>query len=106
MSTQRRLYSREFKLEAIRLIETSGKTILDIETDLGIPHGLLNKWRRSLKREGDDAFRGQGQLKAEDEQLRQLRQENELLRQEREILKKALVIPSTSLRTGFTRSQR
>lgn len=98
MSTQRRLYSREFKLEAIRLTETSGKTILDIETDLGIPHGLLNKWRRNLKREGTEAFRGQGQLKAGDEEMRQLRQENELLRQEREILKKALAI--------FTRSQR
>lgn len=98
MNGKRRLYSREFKLEAIRMTETSGKTILEIEDDLGIPHGMLNKWRRKLKREGDEAFRGQGQLKAEDEELRQLRQENELLRQEREILKKALAI--------FTRSQR
>jgi transposase len=98
MSTKRRLYSREFKLEAIRLTETSGKTILEIETDLGIPHGVLNKWRRKLKREGDEAFPGQGHLRTGDEELRQLRQENELLRQEREILKKALAI--------FTRSQR
>jgi len=105
MSSKRRMYSREFKLEAIRLVESSGKPIVEIEADLGISQGMLNKWKRKLKREGDEAFRGQGQLKAEDEQLRQLRQENELLRQEREALK-ALAIPSTSLRTGFTRSQR
>jgi transposase len=40
--------------------------------------------------EGDDAFRGQGRLTAADEELRQLRRENETLRQERDILKKAL----------------
>ena len=92
MSSKRRLYSQEFKLEAIRLAETSGKLIVEIEDDLGIPHGLLNKWKRKLKGEGDDAFRGQGRLPAGDEELRQLRRENETLRQEREILKKALAI--------------
>ena len=92
MSSKRRLYSQEFKLEAIRLAETSGKLIVEIEDDLGIPHGLLNKWKRKLKGEGREAFRGQGRLTAVDEELRQLRRENETLRQEREILKKALAI--------------
>lgn len=98
MSSKRRLYSREFKLEAIRLAETSGKMIMEIEADLGIPHGLLNKWKRKLKGEGDDAFRGQGRLTTADEELRQLRRENETLRQEREILKKALAIFSGNQR--------
>jgi transposase len=98
MSSNRRLYSREFKLEAIRLAETSGKLIVAIETDLGIPHGLLNKWKRKLKGEGSEAFRGQGRLTAADEELRQLRKENETLRQEREILKKALAIFSANQR--------
>jgi transposase len=98
MSSKRRLYSREFKLEAIRLAETSGKMIMDIEDDLGIPHGLLNKWKRKLKGEGDEAFRGQGRLTAAEEELRQLRRENETLRQERLILKKALAIFSGSQR--------
>ena len=43
MSSKRRLYSQEFKLEAIRLAETNGKLIVEIEDDLGTPHGLLNK---------------------------------------------------------------
>jgi transposase len=49
MSNKRRLYSQEFKLEAVRLAETSGKLIVEIEEDLDIPHGLLNKWKRQLK---------------------------------------------------------
>jgi len=106
MSSKRRVYTREFKQEAVRLTGTSDKTIGQIEADLGIPHGLLNTWKRQLAGEGNDAFRGQGRLTSTDAELRQLRQDNELLRQERDILKKALAIPSTSLRTGFTRSQR
>jgi transposase len=91
-------FAEEFKQEAVELTKSSEKTISQIETDLGIPHGLLNKWKRHLAQEGTDAFRGHGQLSSSEAELRQLRQENELLRQEREILKKALAI--------FTRSQR
>ena len=106
MSTTKRVYTREFKQEAVKLKETSEKSTVEIESDLGIAHGLLNKWKRQLAGEGTEAFRGRGHLTTSEAEVRQLRQENEVLRQEREILKKALAIPSTSLRTGFTRSQR
>ena len=98
MGTSKRVYTREFKQEAVELTKSSEKTISQIETDLGIPHGLLNKWKRHQAQEGSEAFRGHGHLSGSEAELRQLRQENELLRQEREILKKALAI--------FTRSQR
>ena len=98
MSTNRRAYTRDFKQEAIRLSETSHKTSAKLEADLGLPTGLLAKWKRQLAEEGKEAFRGQGRLTATETEMRQLRQENEVLRQEREILKKALAI--------FTRSQR
>lgn len=88
----RRVYTPEFKAEAIHLAETSEKSIYQLEEDLGISHGLLNKWKRKHKREGNEAFRGQGQRTAEAEELYRLRRENELLRQERDILKKALAI--------------
>jgi len=98
MGTNRRAYTREFKQEAIRLSETSHKTTAELEADLGLPTGLLAKWKRQLAEEGKEAFRGQGRLTTTEAEMRQLRQENEVLRQEREILKKALAI--------FTRSQR
>lgn len=98
MGTNRRAYTRDFKQEAVRLSESSHKTTAELEADLGLPTGLLAKWKRQLAEEGKEAFRGQGRLTASEAQLRQLRQENEILRQERDILKKALAI--------FTRSQR
>ena len=106
MSTNRRAYTRDFKQEAIRLSETGHKTSSELEADLGLPKGLLGKWKQQLAEEGKEAFRGQGRLTASEAEMRQLKQENEILRQEREILKKALAIPSTALRTGFTRNQR
>jgi transposase len=106
MSTNRGAYTRDFKQEAIRLSETGPKTTAELEVDLGLPKGLLAKWKQQLAEAGQEAFRGQGRLTASEAEMRQLKQENEILRQEREILKKALAIPSTALRTGFTRSQR
>ena len=98
MGTTKRVYTREFKQEAVELAQTSEKTISQIETDLGIPHGLLNKWKRRLTQEGAEAFRGHGHLTSSEAEVRQLRQENEVLRQEREILKKALAIFSGNQR--------
>ena len=97
MSKHRRAYTRDFKQEAIRLSETGTKTTTELEADLGLPTGLLGKWKRQLAEEGQEAFRGQGRLPATEAEMRQLRQENAVLRQERDILKKALAI--------FTRNQ-
>jgi transposase len=55
---------------------------------------LLYYWKRQFKADGEQAFPGNGKLKADDEALRQLKRENEILRQERDILKKALAILS------------
>ena len=92
MSNKRRVYSPEFKREAIELSERSDKSTSQIEVELGISAGLLGKWKHKLKREGAEAFRGQGQRTVADEEIHQLRQEVERLRQEREILKKTVVI--------------
>ncbi len=52
MTTKKRTYPAEFKQEAVRLWETTGKSVREIERELGITHGLLNKWKRKLKDEG------------------------------------------------------
>ena len=88
----RRKYSREFKLEAVRLAETSEKSDSQIERDLGISRGCLYRWRAAIASEGEQAFPGQGRLGPEQEELRQLKREVEILRQERDILKKAVAI--------------
>jgi transposase len=92
MAKTRKTYSREFKLEALRLVETSGKSVAQIERDLGIGKGCLYRWRDEFKAEGQQAFPGHGRLSPEQEELRWLKRENEILRQERDILKKAVAI--------------
>ena len=92
MQKTRRTYTREFKLEALRLLETSGESAAQIERDLGISGGCLSRWKGELAIDGEDAFPGQGHLTPDQELIRQLECENEILRQERDILKKAVAI--------------
>ncbi len=92
MKKSRRKYTREFKVEALRLLETSGKSAAQIERDLGIGVGNLYRWKRKLAQDGQYAFPGQGRLAPEEERIRQLERENAILRQERDILKKAVAI--------------
>lgn len=92
MSQQRKTYTREFKIEAVRLWQTTDKTAADVEQDLDITHGLLYKWKRKQVENGDQAFPGQGRLSSDQERIRELERENEILRQERDILKKAVAI--------------
>ncbi len=92
MTQKRKTYTREFKLEALHLVETSGKPIAQVERELGLSKGLMHHWKRQLSQDGAEAFPGKGRLKAQDEFIRQLRRDNEILRQERDILKKAVAI--------------
>lgn len=96
MSQIRRTYSKEFKEEALALLQSSGKTMFALEEELGISHGLLKQWKRRATADGQQAFPGHGNLKADEAELRRLRREIEILRQERDILKKAMVIFSQS----------
>jgi len=91
MGKERRSFSKEFKLEAVRLVIEGGDSIAQVSRGLGIRPGLLGRWKQEYEQEQENAFPGQGQLKPEDE-LRQLRKENARLRMERDILKKAAVI--------------
>lgn len=92
MKKARKQYTREFKMEAVRLLKTSGKSARQLERELGIGNGNLWRWKREFAADGEDAFPGHGRLTPEQEQLRKLKRENEILRQERDILKKAIAI--------------
>ena len=87
-----RKYDLEFKMEAVRMASEPGVTNGQVET---IGQGVLSRWKRELKRDGQQAFPGKGHLKPEDEELRRLKRECDRLRRERDILKKAVAIFST-----------
>jgi transposase len=86
---QYRKFTKDFKVEAVKLCLESGKTIKQVAEDLGIPVKSLEHWRRQHGRQGDDAFRGNGHRTAVQMELRLLRKEVAELRMERDILKKA-----------------
>jgi transposase len=92
MTKKRRTYSREFKLDAVRLAETSDESMAQIERNLGISDGCLRKWRSRLAANGESAFPGHGNLPPDQERVRQLERQLEIARQERDILKKAIAI--------------
>jgi len=88
MEKQRKVYSREFKQEAVRLAIASVHGVAAVARDLGVDANTLGKWKRALAAHGDQAFPGQGQ--SHEQELVRLRRETALLRQERDILKKTV----------------
>ena len=83
-----RRFGKEFEAEALRLVETSGRSQKQVAEDLGVGLSTLRRWlgkRRERELEAPPPER-QEDLAAE---LKRLRRENEILRQEREILKRA-----------------
>lgn len=85
----RKKYTKEFKLEAVRLARQPGVTAREIAEDLGISESVLHRWKKALSVDGDQAFPGNGRLKSDDEEIRQLKLEVRRLREERDILEKA-----------------
>ena len=92
MGRKRRQYTKEFKIEAVRLIVEEGRPISEVARELGIGENLLHRWKKKSEEGKIDPFPGKGRLSPEDEELRRLRRENKRLRMEHEILKKAVAI--------------
>lgn len=90
MTTQRRHYTKEFKLEAVRLLEEGNKTAAELAMELGVRRNQLYKWQEQLARHEDAAFPGHGRrVQNKDAEIARLKKELEIAREENEILKKA-----------------
>ena len=85
----RRTFSREYKLEAVRLVRDRGVSVAQAARDLGVHENVLRKWVRDWEGDPRDAFPGQGQMKPEQQEIERLRREVTKLKAERDILKKA-----------------
>ena len=84
-----RRFSKEFKLEAIRLADESGKPKAQVARELGIRVNQIGKWRKELEDKQEAAFAGQGRQSGKDAEIQRLRRELADAREENEILKKA-----------------
>ena len=79
-------YSQEFRLEAVRLLRSSGRSVRQLADELGVSQQTLRNWSVQLD---VDQGKSEGLTTGEREELRRLRRENRVLTEEREILKKA-----------------
>ena len=88
--TQKRIhYSKQFKVDAVKLVTEQGYNVSEAARNLGIHHSSLRRWKKQLESDGNQAFPGKGHMTTEKDELYRLRKENKRLRMEREILKKA-----------------
>ena len=89
MTTERKSYSKQFRIDAVKLVADQGYKISEAARNLEIHPNVLRKWRDQLVGDSDQVFPGKGHMTPEKEELYRLRKENKRLRMEHEILKKA-----------------
>lgn len=87
---KRKQYTREFKVDAVRLAREPDRSLSEVARNLGIPKTMLFRWGQELDSQGTDAFRGHGQRTAQADEVWKLKQELAKVTEERDILKKAL----------------
>ena len=89
MNGKRRGFTKEFKIDAVKLVTEQGYTLSQASRNLGICTSVLRRWRDQMKNDGETAFPGKGFMTPEKEELLRLRKEVKRLEMERDILKKA-----------------
>lgn len=89
MSAPRRKFSKEFKQEAVKMVLEDGLSKAEVSRRLDLSQGILGNWMKSFQADGIVAFPGNGKLKPQDEELRQLKKKLRDLQMENEFLKKS-----------------
>jgi transposase len=89
MARKYQTYSKEFKLEAIRLAEKADKPITELARELGIRVNQIYKWKQQLSDKREDAFPGHGKQLGKEAEVARLKKELAQAQEEIEILKKA-----------------
>lgn len=83
-------YSKEFKVEAVRMLNAAEKPATELAAELGVKRTLLYRWRDQINEKGDAAFTGVGRPTKENQsEISKLKQELKDVKEERDILKKA-----------------
>ena len=92
MTGDRKNYTREFKIEAVKMVTEHGYSLAQVSRDLGITSGMMSRWRQQFGEDSTNAFPGKGNLKEPEAEIKRLEREVERLRMERDILKKTIGI--------------
>ena len=90
-TSPRRRFSREFKIEAVRLASQEGVPIAQVARDLGVGDGVLRRWKQQYEEDPTHAFGGSGRVAPRDEELVRVKRELARVKRERDFLKSAAV---------------
>ena len=85
-------YNKEFRLEAVKLVSESGRSVPNVAEDLGVNEKTLYRWLAEYSKDPEQAFPGSGHLKPDDEEIRRMKRLIADLQEENAILKKAAAI--------------
>ena len=88
---QYKVFSKEFKLEAIRLAGESNKPVTQVARELGLRVNQIYRWRTQVEEKKDKAFSGKGAASSKDAEIRRLKKELEASQEENEFLKKTAI---------------
>lgn len=90
-TAKRQNYSKEFKVQAVRMVIQEGRRASEVARELNLPPNMLYLWKRQYLEDHQESFPGNGKLKNSNEYIRQLEREVKRLKDERDILKKAAI---------------
>ena len=90
--SERRKFTREFKVEAIKPVVEGIKSLRQVSQELDIKRSVLQRWRDEYLADPEQAFPGSGQLKPDEAEIARLKRELKQTQMERDILKKAIAI--------------
>ena len=91
MKQERKRYSKEYKQDAVSLVVDQGYSRAEAARSLGLNSNMLCRWVQEYNKDDGQAFRGNGRLTTEQEEIRKLQSQVKRLEMEKDILKKATV---------------
>jgi len=89
MTLKRRSHTKQFKIDAVKLVTEQGYNVSEAARHPDLHPNLLRRWKEQFNHDQAQPFPGKGHMLSEKEELNRLRKENKRLRMEHEILKKA-----------------
>jgi transposase len=92
MTGKRKVYTAEFKLQAVQMTLQPERTVGSVAQELGVSISSMTRWIGEYRGKGEKAFPGHGKvvLTVEQAEIQRLKRELEITRQERDILKRAM----------------
>jgi transposase len=90
MGRIRKRYPREFKLEAVRQLQSGEHSLSELSRRLSVSAQELCRWRKETEAKKDDVFPGHGKQRGAAAEIARLQRELERVKEERDILKKAM----------------